>query len=453
MPTSPSSFNQLTSSPHSLWNNFFYSGIRDFEDDRFRTQVFFINVFSFLGFLSLATFGVLHIFVESNWLLGFYEILGGLVLLINQIFMRFTQHTEIAKGVLLSTVLIFLWLMLITGGTQGTGVFWYFTYPAAAFFLTGNHRGLFWMSALYLGSLIVTYLNFINLLNIPYTIVDVRQLLVSLFVVSILIYLYERNRQRIENELVYDEQSLQEFLDNMSTFAVKLDTNGNILLANKIAKQSIGLGDQIIGHSFADGPWLTFDPLAHNRFKDALREALTGKNLTYYENLKIVGSSIVTFSFGLAPIFQDHRVKYVVIEGQDVSQLFNAKYAFNEAEKIAQLGSWEWDIPENKLVWSDGLYKIFGVNRSVILSHEKYLEYIHIEDRDLVQSAFDNSFKTLQKFIADYRIIRPDGETKFCHDEGKVILDNTGKPIKMVGVGQDVTELRKLQNQVKSLSH
>lgn len=123
-----------------------------------------------------------------------------------------------------------------------------------------------------------------------------------------------------------------------------------------------------------------------------------------------------------------------------------------EAQELAHLGSWEWDLEGGKMLWSAEQYRIFGVQPSRFRpSKENFLAQVHPDDRELVRSAQENALTARSSFSLDHRIIRPSGELRIVHARGQVIGGVAGKPLRMIGTSQDVTEQREAE--VELLQH
>ncbi len=117
--------------------------------------------------------------------------------------------------------------------------------------------------------------------------------------------------------------------------------------------------------------------------------------------------------------------------------------ALAEAQQIARLGSWQWTIKENVMAWSDELYRIYGLRpQEILITYEGFLHRVHPEDRDMVHRAVQSACDHHVPFSLDHRVIRPDGDIRIIHARGEVLLDSLGKPLRMIGTGQDVTEQR-----------
>jgi signal transduction histidine kinase len=115
-----------------------------------------------------------------------------------------------------------------------------------------------------------------------------------------------------------------------------------------------------------------------------------------------------------------------------------------EAQALARLGSWEWDIGRNTITWSDEMYRLYGLDpESGPIDYQRYQSLLHPEDRAISADAVQHSLETGQAFSFDHRIIRQDGAERIFHARGRVVKGDDGKPIKMYGTGQDVTDTRR----------
>jgi signal transduction histidine kinase len=113
-----------------------------------------------------------------------------------------------------------------------------------------------------------------------------------------------------------------------------------------------------------------------------------------------------------------------------------------EAQALAHIGSWEWDIRRDVVTWSDELYRIFARSpESGPVTYPTYLDHIHPDDRDFVDHAITRAFREREPFAFEHRIVRPDGAERVVASRGRVIL-NGDDAVSMVGTAQDVTEQR-----------
>ena len=111
-----------------------------------------------------------------------------------------------------------------------------------------------------------------------------------------------------------------------------------------------------------------------------------------------------------------------------------------DAQRVARLGSWTWDVATNRITWSDELFRIFGMEpRESPGRFEVLLENVHSDDRDSVGAALQEALDDLSDLSVEFRIVRPDGEIRCVLAEGRVDAAKGGTP-RMVGTVLDVTE-------------
>jgi signal transduction histidine kinase len=169
-------------------------------------------IYTGLAFLSMAVFGLQHALGSANKSLGYLELAGAVVALGNLLGLQATRNVQLMRDLFLTILLVMLIVMLATGGTQGTGIFWFFIFPVAAFFLTDRRQGVYWMTALFTLCSGFWLLSHAGAVYIYYGDVTVRQLLVCLLVVSVGLYVYEEARERSERQAHKVELAKSEFV-------------------------------------------------------------------------------------------------------------------------------------------------------------------------------------------------------------------------------------------------
>lgn len=242
-----------------FWKNFSYSAIAS-SYPTLREQAFVVNIYSIVGFLAVFVFGTLHITVEHNPLLGYLELASGIVMLINILGLRLTHNVLLARSNLLLTILALLLVMLSTGGTQGTGIFWFFVFPASAFFLTNKTAGLWWMAVMAGSVLGMTLLAEISFITLAYSLTTIRQMLATLLVVAVGIYIYQQSREQLFAQTQVSKQRLQAekikaetVLKNIDEGVIATDNQGRIAMMNPAAEAMLGWNfSEVDGKSFTD---------------------------------------------------------------------------------------------------------------------------------------------------------------------------------------------------------
>lgn len=121
-----------------------------------------------------------------------------------------------------------------------------------------------------------------------------------------------------------------------------------------------------------------------------------------------------------------------------------------EAQRLAHIGNWEWDIPTNTVVWSDELYRIFGFEpQEFRATYEMFLERLHPDDRPQVIAVIEKAQEHPGAFTHYHRVILPDGTVRILHNRGEVLVGEDGRPVRMFGTEEDVTERRQAEEQLE----
>jgi PAS domain S-box-containing protein len=124
-----------------------------------------------------------------------------------------------------------------------------------------------------------------------------------------------------------------------------------------------------------------------------------------------------------------------------------------DAQRLAHLGNWEWDIGTNTHKSSSEVYRIFGLDQErTVLTEKTFMDCIHPEDKERVGSEINSIMENPDyEYNIDYKIIRPDGSERNVHAQGKVIFDASNKPVKMFGTVHDITELKRIEEESAKL--
>ncbi|RPH37995.1 PAS domain S-box protein, partial [bacterium] len=124
-----------------------------------------------------------------------------------------------------------------------------------------------------------------------------------------------------------------------------------------------------------------------------------------------------------------------------------------EAQRIAHLGNWTWDILEDRFTWSEEVGHILGLPESALpaqgFDFEGYLSLLHFADREATQAVFDRAVKDHQPFKIVQHIVRPDGEIRVVETRGQVFTNRAEKPDHIFGVCLDITEGKKAEEEIR----
>ncbi len=134
-----------------------------------------------------------------------------------------------------------------------------------------------------------------------------------------------------------------------------------------------------------------------------------------------------------------------------VNELRKNEVRLEEAQRIAHFGWWERDFSTNRVLLSDELCRIFGVQPADIPEwHQRWLHLIHPEDRSRVAESAAAALRRGPRYDVEYRVVRPDGTVRVVHSRGDVTWDDAGRPMRQFGVLQDITELRRAERELRA---
>ena len=136
----------------------------------------------------------------------------------------------------------------------------------------------------------------------------------------------------------------------------------------------------------------------------------------------------------------------------NADELRKGQILLTEAEELAELGSWEWDLETNDVTWSSQLYRVFGVEGGDFEpSYERFLELVHPDDRAAVDAAVRKAVATRGPYEYEFRLLESGAEVRTIHAKGKVIVDDEGLPLRMVGAAQDITNRKRAEQERERL--
>ena len=125
----------------------------------------------------------------------------------------------------------------------------------------------------------------------------------------------------------------------------------------------------------------------------------------------------------------------------------------DQAQQVAHIGSWEWDIASDRVTWSAELYRIYGVaSEQHEVTFQAYLAQVHPQDRMRVQQIIEQASRNRQPFEFEERIVRADGSERTLLSRGTVDVDEANRAVRLVGACQDITE-RKRAEQMATGQH
>ena len=124
-----------------------------------------------------------------------------------------------------------------------------------------------------------------------------------------------------------------------------------------------------------------------------------------------------------------------------------------DAQRVAHLGSWEWNVVTDQLSWSDELYRIFGLEPGELVpTYGGYLAQLHPDDVDIVNAFVGTAMHGGGRYEFEHRIIRKNGEIGWIRSQGEVVFDAAGAPLRLHGTGLDITASKRTEEALQHSS-
>jgi len=138
---------------------------------------------------------------------------------------------------------------------------------------------------------------------------------------------------------------------------------------------------------------------------------------------------------------------------QSEEEMRKSEALLKEAQRIARLGSWELDVATGALVWSDEIYRIFEKDQAIFLgTYEAFLDMIHPEDREMVNTAYTVSVREKKPYEIVHRLKFSDNRVKYVREKCETLYDSAGNPVRSMGTVQDITEQQLAEERAIQLS-
>ncbi len=227
------------------------------------------------------------------------------------------------------------------------------------------------------------------------------------------------------------------------------DESGRYLYLSPACTTILGyLPEELIGRDSYE----LFHPDDVERIKQSHHDVLEHRNNTISYRLRHKDGHYVWLESSVT-WFDAGPNQEIIVVSRDISARRAAEQALrdsqsrlSQAEAIAGLGSWEWEVESDTTRWSDQAFRNSGYEPgSVEPSFDLFVKAIHPEDRQKVMDIVHDVMSSGDSFAFEYRVIWPDGTVRHLANQGEVIRDAEGKPQRVVGAAQDITDRKEAE--------
>ncbi|ADU65965.1 PAS sensor protein [Desulfurispirillum indicum S5] len=172
----------------------------------------------------------------------------------------------------------------------------------------------------------------------------------------------------------------------------------------------------------------------------------------WYGRIYDGGYSLQTIGFAVGGIGAGAFVLFLLLLVRNQRRFNRAlqlsEYRLREAQRIASVGNWEWNIENNALHWSDEIYRIFGLKpQQFTATYDAFLARVHPCDRQRVVAAVNASVADGSPYDIDHRILLPDGQERVVREQGEVIFRD-GRAVTMTGTVHDITRVKRVEQEL-----
>lgn len=270
--------------------------------------------------------------------------------------------------------------------------------------------------------------------------------------------LAQRDRWIQEHRLHLEQtvRHLRNIIETVPDLVFTLDTNGNLTDWNRRVEHVTGYTPE----ELLNKPALAFVPSEEqDQTAAAIQHAFMDGSAELDGHLLTKDGRVIPYHWTGAVLKNaDGRIIGIAGVGRDISQKRRTEEALRkerqhliEAQALAHLGSWDWDIGSGAMEWSDELFRIFGhTPQSIPVTHETFLAALLPDDHDRVLAAINAALAGNAAYDVECRVVRPTGEVRTIHVRGEVLRDSGGRPVAMSGSMLDITERKEAEEALRA---
>lgn len=277
-------------------------------------------------------------------------------------------------------------------------------------------------------------------------------------------------RKRAELALREREEQYRVTIETISEGIVQQDHQGRIQLCNAAANRILGLSvEQLMGRSSLDPRWQAIQEDG-TPFPGEMHPAMVTLRTGESQDGVIMGvhkpdGQLTWISINSEPIFDPEggRVTAVVTTFTDITtqrqmieNLRQSEHRLELAAEAGGIGVWDWDAQQDILLWDKRMHTLYGLPydetgaKNHPYRYKDWVKTIHPDDRAQTEAAIRTAIRGEEPYNREFRIIRPDGTVRYLTGLGIVFQQADGKPLRMVGINQDITTRKQVEQTLYS---
>jgi PAS domain S-box-containing protein len=277
---------------------------------------------------------------------------------------------------------------------------------------------------------------------------------------------WQKKAERARRE---SEESYRIVAETASDAIIKIDENSKILFVNSAVKRIFGFTvEEMLGQSLT----MIMPENLRERHRAGFRRYLeTGVRHLHWEGLEISALHKNGQTFPLEISFGEYNQngnQFFIGIARDISerkkadvQLLESQAMLSLTMRSSRMGAWSRDVTTDEVWWSEELEEIFGLPPGGFArTRNGFHDLIHPEDKHLVAAEVDRAITEKRDYIVEFRFLHADGSVRWMEGRGQAFYSDAGKPIRMYGIGIDITErklaeeaLRASENQLRVLTN
>jgi len=266
------------------------------------------------------------------------------------------------------------------------------------------------------------------------------------------------DRKRMQDAVFAREQEFRTLVETAPEPIFRYAPDGRRIYVNAAVERISGIpASVLLGRPSSDG---AIAPAQDAAASVALVRRICETGEPGDIEVEIVGADgrLRHFHNRMAPEFgADGKVRSVFSICHDITErkavedaLRESRESLNEAQRIAHVGSWDVDMVNDKLIWSDEIFRIWEIDKAYFKADfAAFIETVHPEDREHVSQAYGEALINHCLYQVEHRLLFPDGRVKYILERGEPQYDAQGNPVRFIGTSQDITSRRRMEDELQ----